>query len=65
MCIKKVKRTAQLKDVFDFEKRAAVLAEAFAVDRALTITAITNLLASEGQAAAVFLLTLTRTRSRS
>jgi predicted amidophosphoribosyltransferase len=35
MCIKKVKRTAQLKDVFDFEKRAAVLAEAFAVDRAL------------------------------
>jgi predicted amidophosphoribosyltransferase len=35
-CIKKVRRTAQLKDVFDFEKRAAVLKDAFAVDRTLT-----------------------------
>jgi predicted amidophosphoribosyltransferase len=81
-CIKKVRRTAQLKDVFDFEKRAAVLKDAFAVDRTLTegtrllpfddlyrsgatVTAIANLLLSQGRAAAVFLLTLTRTRSRS
>ncbi len=80
-CVSKVRRTAQLKDVFDFERRAAVLADAFAVDRALTegkrlllfddlyrsgatVTAITNLLASEGHAATLFLLTLTRTRSR-
>jgi predicted amidophosphoribosyltransferase len=33
-CIKKVRRTAQFKDAFDFEKRAAVLADAFPVDRA-------------------------------
>jgi competence protein ComFC len=33
-CIKKVRTTAQFKDVFDFEKRAAVLTDAFPVDRA-------------------------------
>jgi competence protein ComFC len=35
-CISKVKSTAQLKDVFDQSKRAAMLADAFSVDRAKT-----------------------------
>jgi predicted amidophosphoribosyltransferase len=34
--VTKVRKTEELKDVFDFEKRATVLANAFAVDRVLT-----------------------------
>jgi competence protein ComFC len=80
-CIKKVKSTGELKDVFDFEKRAAVLKDAFAIDRCLTegkrlllfddlyrsgatVTEISRSLTLSGHAAAVFLLTLTRTRSK-
>jgi predicted amidophosphoribosyltransferase len=81
-CVKKIKSTAELKDVFEFEKRAVALKDAFAVDQSLTegkrlllfddlyrsgatVTAISRSLTSDGRAAAVFLLTLTRTRSRS
>jgi predicted amidophosphoribosyltransferase len=35
-CIKKTKGTGELKDVFEFDKRAAALKGAFAVDRSLT-----------------------------
>ncbi len=35
-CVSKVKSTAQLKDVFDRAKRAALLADAFSVDRTKT-----------------------------
>jgi len=35
-CVKKVKRTAELKDVYEFSKRAAILQGAFDVDRDLT-----------------------------
>jgi predicted amidophosphoribosyltransferase len=35
-CVTKVKRTGQLKDVFDFAKRAEILKDAFAVDVART-----------------------------
>src|ERR1700686_607257 len=31
-CVTKVKSTAQLKDVFDYEQRATILKDAFAVD---------------------------------
>jgi predicted amidophosphoribosyltransferase len=81
-CINKTKGTGELKDVFEFDKRAAALKGAFAVDRSLTegkrlllfddlyrsgatVTEISHSLTSDGRAAAVFLLTLTRTRSRS
>ena len=81
-CVKKIKSTVELKDVFEFEKRTVALKDAFAVDRSLTagkrlllfddlyrsgatVTAISSNLTSDGRAAAVFLLTLTRTRSRS
>jgi predicted amidophosphoribosyltransferase len=81
-CISKVRSTGQLKDVFDFQKREALLKDAFAVDRKLTegkrlllfddlyrsgatVTTITRMLAGEGRAKAVYLLTLTRTRSTS
>jgi competence protein ComFC len=79
-CIKKVKSTAQLKDVFELSKRAEILRGAFAVDprrtagrtilliddlfrSGATAGTISRLLASEGGAKAVHLLTLTRTRS--
>ncbi len=78
----KGKGTGELKDVFEFEKRAAALKNAFAVGRNVTegkrlllfddlyrsgatATAITRALTSNGHAAAVFLLTLTRTRRKS
>jgi predicted amidophosphoribosyltransferase len=81
-CIKKIRDTGQLKDVFEFDKWAAALKDAFAVDRSLTdgkrlllfddlyrsgatVSEISRSLTSDGRAAAVFLLTLTRTRSRS
>jgi len=81
-CVKQVKGTRQLKDVFEFKERAAVLKDAFAVDRNMTegkrlllfddlyrsgatATAITRTLRADGHAAAVFLLTLTRTRRKS
>jgi predicted amidophosphoribosyltransferase len=35
-CVSKVKSTAQLKDVFDFQKRAQLLADAFSVDKGKT-----------------------------
>jgi len=35
-CIRKTKGTGELKDVFEFDKRAAALKGAFAVDRSLT-----------------------------
>ena len=79
-CIKKVKSTAQLKDVFELAKRTEILHDAFAVDATktagktivlfddlfrsgATAGTISRLLASEGGAKAVYLLTLTRTRS--
>jgi len=81
-CLRKVKETGQLKDVFDLNKRAALLRGAFAVDRnrtegrrlllfddlfrsGATATTITRTLLSDGHAASVFLLTLTRTRRKS
>jgi competence protein ComFC len=81
-CVKKIKSTEPLKDVFEFEKRAMILKDAFTIDRKLTegkrlllfddlyrsgatVTGISQSLKSDGLAAAVFLLTLTRTRSRS
>jgi len=74
-----VKSTAQLKDVFDFQKRAQLLADAFSVDKektkgrrlllfddlyrsGATASAIARLLIGQGDASAVYLLTLTRTR---
>ncbi len=80
-CISKVKKTDELKNVFDFQKRSAILKQAFVPDRALTegrrlllfddlfrsgatATAVTESLICAGGASAVFLLTLTRTRSR-
>ncbi|MCC6265465.1 MAG: ComF family protein [Bryobacterales bacterium] len=79
-CIKKVKSTAPLKDVFDLAKRTEILQSAFAVDASktagktillfddlfrsgATAGTISRLLSSEGGAKAVYLLTLTRTRS--
>jgi predicted amidophosphoribosyltransferase len=79
-CIKKVKSTVQLKDVFELTKRTEILQDAFAVDSTktagktvllvddlfrsgATAGTISRLLASEGGAKAVYLLTLTRTRS--
>lgn len=78
-CLSKVKSTAQLKDVFDFAKRAEILKDAFAVnpektrDKRLllfddlyrsgaTVSTIARLLTGRGDASAVYLLTLTRTR---
>lgn len=78
-CIKKVKSTAQLKNVFDLAERTELLRDAFAVDPTMTAgrkilvfddlyrsgaTAgtISRLLSSEGDAKAVYLLTLTQTR---
>ena len=78
-CVSKVKSTAQLKDVFDFQKRAQLLADAFSVDKektkgrrlllfddlyrsGATASAIARLLIGQGDASAVYLLTLTRTR---
>lgn len=79
-CIKKVKSTAQLKDVFELAQRTEILRDAFAVDAkktggktvllfddlfrsGATAGTISRLLASEGGAKAVYLLTLTRTGS--
>jgi predicted amidophosphoribosyltransferase len=78
-CVAKARSTAQLKDVFDFAKRAEILKGAFCVDRektrgkrllvfddlyrsGATAAAIARLLAGEGGASAVYLLTLTQTR---
>jgi predicted amidophosphoribosyltransferase len=75
-CISKVKRTPQLKDLVEYDKRVAALKDAFAVGleqtkgRSLlvfddlhgsgaTVRAIAELLKTEGQAKAVYLLTLT------
>ncbi len=80
-CVTKVKSTGELKNVFEYKKRAAVLKDAFAVNRSLTegkrlllfddlyrsgatATAVARALVSDGAALAVFLLTLTRTRSK-
>ena len=80
-CVTKVKSTGELKNVFEYKKRAAVLKDAFAVNRSLTegkrlllfddlyrsgatATAVARALVSDGGALAVFLLTLTRTRSK-
>lgn len=79
-CVSKIKRTAQLKNVFDRDKRDQLLADAFGVDdqktrtkrllifddlyrSGATASAIARLLTEEGGAAAVYLLTLTQTRS--
>jgi predicted amidophosphoribosyltransferase len=81
-CISKVKKTAQLEDLLEYDKRMAALDGAFTVASArtegkdillfddlycsgATVSAITNLLKTEGKARAVRLLTLTRTRSKS
>ena len=80
-CLSKVKSTAELKDVFEFGERAAILKGVFKVNQDLTAgrrlllfddlyrsgataTAIARALISEGGAAAVYLLTLTRTRRK-
>ena len=80
-CVKRVRSTGELKDVFEFEKRVAALTGAFAVDRVLTedrrlllfddlhrsgatVNEIARTLTADGHAAAVFLLALTRTRSK-
>jgi competence protein ComFC len=79
-CIRKVRSTVQLKDVFELAKRSEILQGAFAVDATktvgmtillfddlfrsgATVGTISRLLASQGGAKAVYLLTLTRTRS--
>jgi predicted amidophosphoribosyltransferase len=78
-CVTKTKRTPELKDVFDYDKRMEALKDAFTVQPAqtsgknlllfddlyrsgATVTAITELLKSQGKAKAVYLLTLTETR---
>jgi predicted amidophosphoribosyltransferase len=78
-CITKAKRTPELKDVFDYDKRMEALKDAFTVQPAqtggknlllfddlyrsgATVSAITELLKSQGKAKAVYLLTLTETR---
>lgn len=75
-CITKVKRTPQLKDLVEYDKRVAALKDAFALRPAhtkgrslllfddlhgsgATVRAIVKLLKTEGQAKAVYLLTLT------
>jgi competence protein ComFC len=78
-CVTKTKRTPQLKDVFDYDRRMEALRDAFTVQPAqtsgknlllfddlyrsgATVSAITELLKSQGKAKAVYLLTLTETR---
>jgi predicted amidophosphoribosyltransferase len=78
-CIKKVKSTAELKNVYGLGARTAVLKEAFAVNRSMTAGqrilllddlyrsgatagAISRTLLKDGEAKAVHLLCLTRTR---
>ena len=80
-CITKVKRTAQLKNIYEYQKRISALEEAFAVERSITggkrilvfddlyrsgatLNVIAEKLLKEGGAKAVFVLALTRTRSK-
>ena len=75
-CLTKVKRTPQLKDLVEYDKRVAALRNAFAVTHehtkgrrllllddlhgsGATVRAIAELLKTEGQARAVYRLTLT------
>ena len=76
----KTKTTAQLKNVFDYHQRLRLLADAYEMGENLakqsillfddlyrsgaTLNAVTELLYSKGQAARVYALTLTRTRSK-
>ena len=78
-CLAKTKRTPELKDVFEYDKRMDALNDAFTVQpvrtsgknlllfddlyrSGATVSAITELLKSQGKAKAVYLLTLTETR---
>ena len=75
-CLSKIKRTPQLKDIVEYDKRAEALKDAFAVateqtrgknlllfddlfGSGATVRAIGEFLKKEGQAKAVYLLTLT------
>lgn len=80
-CVKKVRNTGQLKDVFDFNKRSEILKDVFAVTeeevRGQRVLIVDDLyrsgatagaiarLLSGAGAAAVYLLTLTQTRKHS
>jgi len=78
-CVVKPKRTPQLKDVCEYDKRMEASKDAFTVRpeqassrrfllfddlyrSGATVSAITELLKSQGHAKAVYLLTLTETR---
>ena len=80
-CVRKVKLTSELKNVYDYKKRTELLEEAFAIDpekvrgkrillfddlyrSGATAERISQLLRTEGSAQDVFLLTVTRTRSK-
>ncbi len=80
--VTKIRKTPQLKNVYDYAERAKVLDGAFRADSAAirgqsillfddlyrsgaTMNAVANVLSSEGEAAAVHALALTRTRRRS
>jgi predicted amidophosphoribosyltransferase len=80
-CRRQVRTIGQLKDIFEFDKRAALLNGAYAAERSLTerkrlllfddlfrsgatAEAVAQTLMNGGGAAAVFLLALTRTRSK-
>jgi len=80
--VTKIRKTPQLKNVYDYAERAKVLDGAFKADSTViggqsillfddlyrsgaTMNAVAKVLSTEGQAAAVHALTLTRTRRRS
>ena len=79
--VTKIRKTPQLKNVYDYAERAKVLEGAFRADSAIikgqsillfddlyrsgaTMNAVAKVLSSEGQAAAIHALALTRTRRR-
>jgi len=80
--VRKIRRTPQLKNVYDYAERAKVLDGAFRADSSViggqsillfddlyrsgaTMNAVAKVLSAEGQAAAVHVLAVTRTRRRS
>jgi predicted amidophosphoribosyltransferase len=81
-CVTRVKDLPELKNVYDYDARLHLLAEAYAVEASViakkkvllfddlyrsgaTMNAITAALYDQGQAADVFALAITRTRSKS
>ena len=77
----KVKQTLQLKNIYDYQKRAELLRDAFISRRSLvqgktvlllddlyrsgaTLNAVSQVLRDEGHVAAIYVLALTKTRSK-